>query len=70
MERTFDVTRRAPLSSAAALSQHEAKGLVFNKVDTASFRDRLRTAGFYKEWREKIGEEAWSLLEAQVGRLA
>jgi tripartite ATP-independent transporter DctP family solute receptor len=55
---------------ASLQSELEAKGLTFNKVDTASFRDRLRSAGFYKEWREKIGEEAWSLLEAQVGKLA
>ncbi len=48
----------------------EKKGLVFNKADTASFRDRLRSAGFYKEWRDKIGEEAWSLLEKHVGKLA
>ena len=34
-----------------------------------SLRDRLRTAGFYKEWREKLGEEAWTLLEKQVGKL-
>ena len=55
---------------ATLQGQLEAKGLVFNKVDTASFRERLHAAGFYKEWREKIGEEAWSLLEAQVGKLA
>ena len=26
-------------------------------------------AGFYKEWREKLGDEAWTLLEKQVGKL-
>jgi tripartite ATP-independent transporter DctP family solute receptor len=60
-------TAKMDASLQAAL---EAKGLVFNKADTASFRDRLRSAGFYKEWREKIGEEAWSLLEGHVGKLA
>ena len=28
-----------------------------------------RKAGFYKEWRGKLGEEAWTLLEKQVGKL-
>jgi TRAP-type transport system periplasmic protein len=47
----------------------QSKGLTFNVADTASFRDRLRSAGFYKEWREKLGEDAWTLLEKQVGKL-
>jgi TRAP-type transport system periplasmic protein len=47
-----------------------AKGLVFNRPDPAPFRDRLRTAGFYTEWKGKYGDEAWSLLEKSVGKLA
>jgi TRAP-type transport system periplasmic protein len=47
-----------------------AKGLVFNRPDPAPFRDRLRTAGFYTEWKGKYGDEAWSLLERSVGKLA
>jgi tripartite ATP-independent transporter DctP family solute receptor len=46
-----------------------SKGLAFNVADTASFRDRLRSAGFYQEWRQKLGEDAWGLLEKQVGKL-
>ncbi len=45
-------------------------GLQFNPVDAAAFRDQLRTAGFYKEWRGKYGDEAWGVLEAAVGRLS
>jgi TRAP-type transport system periplasmic protein len=45
-------------------------GMVFNDVDTTPFRNRLSEAGFYKEWRTKFGEEAWSLLEESVGKLA
>ncbi len=45
----------------------EGKGLAFNDVDAAGFRDALRTAGFYKEWRGKYGEEAWRVLEDSVG---
>ena len=47
-----------------------AKGLVFNHPDPAPFRDKLRAAGFYTEWKGKYGDEAWSLLERSVGKLA
>jgi tripartite ATP-independent transporter DctP family solute receptor len=46
-----------------------SKGLNFNVADTESFRQRLRVAGFYNEWKQKLGQEAWGLLEAQVGKL-
>jgi TRAP-type transport system periplasmic protein len=47
-----------------------AAGMVFNDVDPAPFRNRLSEVGFYKEWRGKFGEEAWSLLEESAGKLA
>ena len=47
-----------------------AKGLIFNDVDPAPFREQLRKAGFYTEWRGKFGEEAWSILEESTGKLA
>jgi tripartite ATP-independent transporter DctP family solute receptor len=47
-----------------------AKGLVFNRPDPAPFRDKLRAAGFYTEWKGKYGDEAWGLLERSVGKLA
>ena len=31
---------------------------------------KLREAGFYKEWQERFGADAWSLLEGAVGKLA
>ena len=37
-----------------------AKGLVFNQPDPAAFRDKLRSAGFYTQWKGKYGDEAWS----------
>ena len=45
-------------------------GLAFNDIDPAPFRDTLSKAGFYKEWRGKYGDEAWAILESQVGSLA
>ncbi|MBV8915875.1 MAG: TRAP transporter substrate-binding protein DctP, partial [Acetobacteraceae bacterium] len=48
----------------------EGKGLVFNDVDVAAFRDRLKQTGFYKEWRGKYGEDAWKVLEESVGTIS
>ena len=44
--------------------------MTFNEVDQAPFRAKLSEAGFYKEWRDKFGEDAWGLLEESVGKLA
>ncbi|MEJ8848580.1 TRAP transporter substrate-binding protein [Variovorax rhizosphaerae] len=46
------------------------KGMAFNQPDPVAFRDQLRKAGFYAEWKGKYGDEAWSLLERSVGKLA
>ena len=48
----------------------QSKGLAFNRTDPDSFRAKLREAGFYREWQERFGKEAWSLLEDAVGKLA
>jgi tripartite ATP-independent transporter DctP family solute receptor len=47
-----------------------AKGLTFNQPDVAPFREKLRAAGFYSEWKAKYGEEAWAILERSVGKLS
>ncbi|MEH3148239.1 MAG: TRAP transporter substrate-binding protein [Methylobacterium frigidaeris] len=55
----------------ASLQQELAgKGLAFNQPDPAPFRDKLRKAGFYGEWKGRYGEEAWSILEKSTGKLA
>jgi len=46
-----------------------AKGLVFNDVDSAPFRETLSKSGFYNEWKSKFGEAAWALLEQATGKL-
>src|SRR5215213_6687956 len=46
------------------------KGMVFNKPDPIPFREKLRAAGFYKEWRQKYGEDAWKLLEKHAGAVS
>jgi tripartite ATP-independent transporter DctP family solute receptor len=47
-----------------------AHGILINEVDSSVFRDALSKAGYYKEWREKFGGEAWSRLEKYAGPLA
>jgi TRAP-type C4-dicarboxylate transport system substrate-binding protein len=46
-----------------------AKGLTFNDVDRKAFRAALGKTSFYKDWKAKFGDEAWSLLEASTGPL-
>lgn len=46
-----------------------AKGLIFNDPKLQPFRERLIASGFYREWKQKYGEEAWALLEKHTGKL-
>jgi len=48
----------------------EGKGMVFNRPNVDPFRAKLRESGFYKEWRDKFGEEVWQVLEKYTGKLA
>lgn len=45
----------------------EAKGLAFNTVDTTAFQQALARTSFYKDWKGKFGDEAWSLLQKYAG---
>jgi hypothetical protein len=44
--------------------------MVFNQTDTEKFRATLRSAGFYADWKQKYGPQAWAALEKQVGSLS
>ena len=46
------------------------KGMVINQPKPEAFRDKLRSAGFYAEWKGKYGDEAWSILEKYTGKLS
>jgi TRAP-type transport system periplasmic protein len=65
------VKERADIADLNANLQKDlaSKGMVFNKVNTNAFRDHLRNAGFYAEWKNKYGADAWSILERSVGKL-
>ncbi|MES2116447.1 MAG: TRAP transporter substrate-binding protein [Pseudomonadota bacterium] len=58
MDLRADVARLNP-----SLEQTLAKkGMTINRADPKPFRDALRKAGFYAEWRKKFGEESWAVL--------
>jgi len=44
-----------------------AAGMTFTDPDNAAFRETLRSAGFYGEWKGNFGDEAWAILEKAVG---
>jgi TRAP-type C4-dicarboxylate transport system substrate-binding protein len=46
-----------------------AKGIQFFDVDREPFRQALSKTSFYKDWKAKYGEEAWSHLEKFSGKL-
>ncbi|WP_050463624.1 TRAP transporter substrate-binding protein [Herbaspirillum autotrophicum] len=48
----------------------KAQSVEFNDVNPDEFKAALRKAGYYKDWAERYGPEAWSLLEKYAGKLA
>jgi TRAP-type C4-dicarboxylate transport system substrate-binding protein len=48
----------------------KSKGLIFVEVDKPAFRQALKSAGFYADWKKKYGDEAWGILESEVGTLS
>lgn len=53
--------------NAGLQSDLASKGMVFNETKAEAFRDALRKAGFYGDWKKKYGDEAWGILEKAVG---
>jgi tripartite ATP-independent transporter DctP family solute receptor len=65
------VSERADVAAQNTTLQQElvSRGIVFNTPNSAAFRDKLRTAGFYSEWKGKFGDEAWAVMERYTGKL-
>jgi TRAP-type transport system periplasmic protein len=63
------VSEREDVAKLNATLKEElaAKGMTINEPQTAPFREALRKAGFYAEWKKKYGDEAWAILEKAVG---
>ena len=68
--RQFSSAPTWPELNATLRSDLEKKGLVFNAPPNEPFRDALRKAGFYVEWKQKYGADAWAILERYSGKLA
>jgi TRAP-type C4-dicarboxylate transport system substrate-binding protein len=66
------IAQRADMAALNVNLQQEiaAKGMVFNTPRTDPFREKLRSAGYYSEWKNKFGPEAWAVLERSTGKLA
>jgi TRAP-type C4-dicarboxylate transport system substrate-binding protein len=47
----------------------KTKGINIVEVDREAFRNALRKTSFYNDWKTKYGNEGWSLLEKNVGKL-
>jgi TRAP-type transport system periplasmic protein len=82
LPRTFQAIMRKNINAGALLQRRDfatvernvrdrltRHGLLFNDVDVASFRQKLRASGFYARWRDEWGAAAWSELEKYSGPL-
>lgn len=58
--RTRELTQQQDIVTKKEL---EEKGMVFVTPDRASFREKLKSTGFYSDWRTKFGQPAWTALE-------
>ena len=47
----------------------KGRGVTFTHPDPTKFQAALREAGYYAEWKEKLGEEGWAALEKYSGQL-
>lgn len=56
--------QKANATARTSLASH---GLAFNEVDQAAFRAKM--TGLYASWKKMLGTKAWSLLEAETGKL-
>ena len=63
-------TARGRRKAQRGLQRTGGQGLDIQQAQCRAFRDKLRAAGFYAEWKGKYGEQAWDLLEKSVGKLA
>src|SRR4051794_24973376 len=66
------ITQREDIAKQNATFKKDLseKGMEFVAVDQKPFRAKLESAGFYKEWHGKYGDEAWAVLEKYTGKIA
>ena len=57
-------------ANTTLLAKLKGQGLIVNRPDHAPFKRKLEQAGFYAEWRAKLGTNAWKTLEQTTGALS
>jgi TRAP-type C4-dicarboxylate transport system substrate-binding protein len=72
--RNFDAQALRERSANASLNSTlteslKSRGMALNTVDGGPFRKVLQKAGYYNEWKQKLGVHAWELLERCSGPL-
>lgn len=71
LARAADEDRKdIPALNSSIAGKLKGKGMQLNTPDTAPFRARLKSTGFYGHWRKEFGTGAWSALESYIGPLA
>ncbi|MCO5396735.1 TRAP transporter substrate-binding protein [Ralstonia soli] len=65
------VAERKDLAKLNVSSQEQliAKGMHFTTPKTADFKEKLRAAGYYAQWKNKFPAAGWAQLESVVGQL-
>ncbi|WP_321797586.1 TRAP transporter substrate-binding protein [Caballeronia sp. J97] len=56
-------------ASGEAEAKLKSKGMVVSDPTKAPFREKLVSAGYYKDWKAKFGPEAWAKIEKYTGPL-
>jgi tripartite ATP-independent transporter DctP family solute receptor len=66
MDHRADIAR----VEVALVNELRQKGMEIIEIDQKPFRAKLQSAGFYKEWKAKFGDELWGLLEKYTGPIS
>ena len=71
VDRSLVADERADISRLTDSLRQDLSGknMQFIDPDRDAFRKKLQSTSFYKDWRGKLGEEGWKLLEAVSGPL-
>ena len=65
------VSERQDMDALSKTAQNTLaqKGMIINTVDTAPFKAKLQKSTYYADWRAKLGDNTFKLVESYVGPL-
>ena len=52
------------------VDQLKSQGVTFTNPDLESFRNKLKSTSYYKDWAKKYGPKVWDALEQVVGKIS